>query len=191
MSKSCSRCSESQCFSGRRRNKSQADQKKAKFHQPEGDHLSLLAVYEAWASSKFSNPWFYENFIQARAIRRAQDVRKQLLSILDRYKMDVVSCGKNYNKVPAPKGSRKCVVATNIDEASLRIDGIYYLVDPGFCKQNAFHSKLGMDSLVVVPCSQASARQRAGRAGRTGKCYRLYTENAYKNEMLPTTVPEI
>lgn len=94
---------------------------------------------------------------------------------------------------PAPKGSRKCVVATNIAEASLTIDGIYYVVDPGFCKQNAFNAKIGMDSLVVVPCSQASARQRAGRAGRTGpgKCYRLYTENAYKNEMLSTTVPEI
>ena len=50
-----------------------------------------------------------------------------------------------------------------------------------------------MDSLTVVPISQASARQRAGRAGRTGpgKCYRLYTEAAYKNEMLPTSVPEI
>ena len=50
-----------------------------------------------------------------------------------------------------------------------------------------------MDSLVVMPISQASARQRAGRAGRTGpgKCYRLYTENAFKNEMLPTNVPEI
>jgi ATP-dependent RNA helicase DHX8/PRP22 len=94
---------------------------------------------------------------------------------------------------PAPKGSRKCVVATNIAEASLTIDGIYYVVDPGFCKQNAFNAKIGMDSLVVVPCSQASARQRAGRAGRTGpgKCYRLYTENAYKNEMLSTTIPEI
>ncbi|TMW55938.1 hypothetical protein Poli38472_008586 [Pythium oligandrum] len=94
---------------------------------------------------------------------------------------------------PAPKGSRKCVVATNIAEASLTIDGIYYVVDPGFCKQKAFNAKVGMDSLVVVPCSQASARQRAGRAGRTGpgKCYRLYTENAYKNEMLSTTIPEI
>ncbi|DBA04828.1 TPA: hypothetical protein N0F65_004465 [Lagenidium giganteum] len=94
---------------------------------------------------------------------------------------------------PAPKGSRKCVIATNIAEASLTIDGIYYVVDPGFCKQNCFNSKIGMDSLVVTPCSQASARQRAGRAGRTGpgKCYRLYTENAYKNEMLPTTIPEI
>ncbi|RHY16732.1 hypothetical protein DYB25_004790 [Aphanomyces astaci] len=94
---------------------------------------------------------------------------------------------------PAPKGSRKCVVATNIAEASLTIDGVYYVVDPGFCKEKAFNAKVGMDSLIVVPCSQASARQRAGRAGRTGpgKCYRLYTENAYKNEMLPTAVPEI
>ena len=83
---------------------------------------------------------------------------------------------------PAPEGSRKCVVATNIAEASLTIDGIYYVVDPGFCKQKAFNPKLGMDSLVVTPISQASARQRAGRAGRTGpgKTYRLYTEIAYK-----------
>lgn len=50
-----------------------------------------------------------------------------------------------------------------------------------------------MDSLVVVPVSQANARQRSGRAGRTGpgKCFRLYTEDAYKNEMLPTAVPEL
>lgn len=94
---------------------------------------------------------------------------------------------------PAPKGSRKCVVATNIAEASLTIDGIYYVIDPGFSKQKAFNAKLGMDSLVVTPISQASARQRAGRAGRTGpgKAYRLYTEAAFKNEMLPTNIPEI
>ncbi|KAG7360854.1 ATP-dependent helicase HrpA [Nitzschia inconspicua] len=94
---------------------------------------------------------------------------------------------------PAPAGSRKCVVATNIAEASLTIDGIYYVVDPGFSKQKAFNPKLGMDSLVVTPISQASARQRAGRAGRTGpgKCYRLYTEHAFKTEMLPTNIPEI
>lgn len=94
---------------------------------------------------------------------------------------------------PAPEGARKCVVATNIAEASLTIDGIYYVVDPGFSKQKAFNPKLGMDSLVVTPISQASARQRAGRAGRTGpgKCFRLYTESAYKTEMLPTNIPEI
>ena len=94
---------------------------------------------------------------------------------------------------PAPAGTRKVVIATNIAETSLTIDGIYYVVDPGFVKQNVYNPKLGMDALVVTPISQAAARQRAGRAGRTGpgKCYRLYTEQAYRNEMLPTTVPEI
>mmetsp|Transcript_9795 Transcript_9795/g.12843 ORF Transcript_9795/g.12843 Transcript_9795/m.12843 type:complete len:1251 (+) Transcript_9795:39-3791(+) len=94
---------------------------------------------------------------------------------------------------PAPEGARKCVIATNIAEASLTIDGIYYVVDPGFCKQKCYNPKMGMDSLVVTPCSQASARQRAGRAGRTGpgKCYRLYTESAYKSEMMPSSIPEI
>lgn len=67
----------------------QADQKKSKFFQPEGDHLTLLTVYEAWKNNNFSNPWCFENFIQARSMRRAQDVRKQLLTIMDRYKLDV------------------------------------------------------------------------------------------------------
>jgi ATP-dependent RNA helicase DHX8/PRP22 len=94
---------------------------------------------------------------------------------------------------PAPPGARKVVIATNIAETSITIDGIYYVVDPGFVKQNAYDPKLGMDSLVVTPISQAQANQRAGRAGRTGpgKCFRLYTEAAYQSEMLPTTVPEI
>ncbi|XP_048579311.1 ATP-dependent RNA helicase DHX8 isoform X2 [Nematostella vectensis] len=94
---------------------------------------------------------------------------------------------------PAPPGSRKCVIATNIAETSLTIDGIYYVVDPGFVKQNVYNSKSGMDALVVTPISQAQAKQRSGRAGRTGpgKCYRLYTERAYRDEMLATAVPEI
>lgn len=94
---------------------------------------------------------------------------------------------------PAPPGARKVVIATNIAEASLTIDGIYYVVDPGFAKVKAYNPKIGMDSLVVAPISQASAKQRAGRAGRTGpgKCFRLYTEQAFKNEMLPVSIPEI
>ncbi|KAJ8327909.1 DEAH-box ATP-dependent RNA helicase prp22 [Batrachochytrium dendrobatidis] len=94
---------------------------------------------------------------------------------------------------PAPPGARKVVLATNIAETSITIDGIYYVIDPGFVKHSTYDPKLGMDALVVVPISQAQARQRSGRAGRTGpgKCYRLYTEAAYRNEMLPNSVPEI
>ena len=66
------------------------------------------------------------------------------------------------------------VIATNIAETSLTIDGIYYVVDPGFVKQKVYNSKSGLDALVVTPISQAQAKQRSGRAGRTGpgKCYR-------------------
>ncbi|GIX64202.1 pre-mRNA-splicing factor ATP-dependent RNA helicase, putative [Babesia caballi] len=94
---------------------------------------------------------------------------------------------------PTPPGCRKCVIATNIAEASLTIDGIFYVIDPGFAKVKRYNPRTGMESLVVVPISQASAKQRAGRAGRTGpgKCYRLYTEDSYRSEMLPTAVPEI
>lgn len=94
---------------------------------------------------------------------------------------------------PAPPGARKVVLATNIAETSITIDGVYYVIDPGFVKQNAYDARLGMDSLVVTPISQAQARQRSGRAGRTGpgKCYRLYTEAAYRNEMLPNPIPDI
>jgi ATP-dependent RNA helicase DHX8/PRP22 len=94
---------------------------------------------------------------------------------------------------PGPPGSRKVVIATNIAETSITIDGIYYVVDPGMVKQSAYDPKLGMDRLQVMPISQAQAKQRAGRAGRTGpgKCFRLYTESAFQSEMLPTTTPEI
>lgn len=92
-----------------------------------------------------------------------------------------------------PKGIRKCVVATNIAETSLTIDGIRYVIDSGFCKLRVFSSKIGMDALQITPISQASAGQRKGRAGRTspGICYRLYTEYQYFYELLQNTVPEI
>lgn len=94
---------------------------------------------------------------------------------------------------PTPPGARKVVIATNIAETSLTIDGIVYVIDPGFCKQNNFNARTGMESLIVVPCSKQSANQRAGRAGRVGpgKCFRLYTAWAYKHELEDATVPEI
>jgi ATP-dependent RNA helicase DHX8/PRP22 len=63
---------------------------------------------------------------------------------------------------PAPPGTRKCVIATNIAETSVTIDGIYYVIDPGFSKQNAYDPKLGMDSLVVVVGSCLVAHPQSG-----------------------------
>lgn len=94
---------------------------------------------------------------------------------------------------PTPAGARKVVLATNIAETSLTIDGIVYVVDPGFQKLNQYNARTNLESLVVEPCSRASAGQRAGRAGRVGpgKCFRLYTKQAYMNELDENTVPEI
>ena len=93
----------------------------------------------------------------------------------------------------APDGVRKCVVATNIAETSLTVDGIMYVVDPGYSKLKVYNPRIGMDALQVFPISQANANQRSGRAGRTGpgQCWRLYTERAYRDELLPCAVPEI
>ena len=92
-----------------------------------------------------------------------------------------------------PKGARKVVIATNIAETSLTIDGICYVIDSGFNKQKTYNAKSGMESLVVTPVSQAAANQRAGRAGRTqpGKCFRLFTAFSFQNELEANTVPEI
>lgn len=101
---------------------------------------------------------------------------------------------------PAPparsKGGRpgrKCIISTNIAETSLTIDGIVYVVDPGFSKQKIYNPRIRVESLLVSPISKASAQQRAGRAGRTrpGKCFRLYTEQAFKKELIAQTYPEI
>eukprot|EP00884_Botryococcus_braunii_P018562 jgi/Botrbrau1/538/Bobra.0010s0013.1 len=95
-------------------------------------------------------------------------------------------------KPDGPEG-RKIVVSTNIAETSLTIDGIVYVIDPGFAKQKVYNPRIRVESLLVSPISRASAHQRAGRAGRTrpGKCFRLYTEASFKKDLQEQTYPEI
>lgn len=93
----------------------------------------------------------------------------------------------------AEKGTRKCIVATNIAETSLTVDGVKFVIDSGYSRLKVFQPKMGIDALLIYPISQANANQRSGRAGRTssGVCYRLYTENQFKEELLVSSVPEI
>jgi ATP-dependent helicase HrpB len=82
---------------------------------------------------------------------------------------------------PAPAGRRKIVLATNIAETSLTIDGIRVVVDGGFVRAPRFDVRSGMARLVTMPVSRSSADQRRGRAGRTepGICYRLWSAEAH------------
>ena len=91
-----------------------------------------------------------------------------------------------------PADRRKIVLATNIAETSLTIEGITVVVDSGWSRQLRFDPASGIERLVTARVSAASADQRAGRAGRLGPgvCYRLWTEHQHR-ALLPATAPEI
>ncbi|GFP52319.1 hypothetical protein ACSS6W_003640 [Trichoderma asperelloides] len=127
-------------------------------------------------------------------------VQKRLDALNDPPKLSILPI---YSQMPADlqakifdraaPGVRKCIVATNIAETSLTVDGIKYVVDAGYSKMKVYNPKMGMDTLQITPISQANAGQRSGRAGRTGpgKAFRLYTEKAFKEELYIQTIPEI
>lgn len=134
-----------------------------------------------------------------RAVEILVDYSRAIKDKPDSKKMFVLPM---YSSLPAadqlrvfesfPRSVRKVVVATNLAEASVTIHGIAYVVDSGFVKLRFYNPKTCTDSLVILPISQASAVQRAGRAGRTrpGKAYRLYTAESFKN-LDQFTIPEI
>lgn len=102
--------------------------------------------------------------------------------------------------IPTPKGKTKVVIATNIAETSVTIDGIKTVIDSGIAKVNYYNQKDFTSSLVTLPISRSSCEQRAGRAGRTspGECYRIYSESDYTNrpefgleEILRTDLSEV
>lgn len=90
-------------------------------------------------------------------------------------------------------GGRKVIVATNVAEASVTIDGVGFVVDTGFAKVRAYDPTTGRSQLRVTPISQQSANQRSGRSGRTkkGVAYRLYTESHFHTLMPVRTPPEL
>lgn len=131
------------------------------------------------------------------------DMIKEKLAALEEEGAKPLSVLPIYSQLPtdlqakifqkAEEGMRKVVVATNIAETSLTVDGIKYVIDSGYCKLKVFNPRIGMDALQIFPISQANASQRAGRAGRTGpgQCFRLYSERNFREEMLKINVPEI
>lgn len=96
-------------------------------------------------------------------------------------------------KVFSPDRScRNVILSTNIAEASVTIPGIVYVIDSGFVKLKSYNPLTSMESLIIAPISQASADQRAGRAGRitNGKAYRLYTFDGFSS-LAKQSIPEM
>lgn len=93
---------------------------------------------------------------------------------------------------PDPRGRRKVVVATNIAETSLTIEGVRIVIDAGLERRQRFDPASGMGRLETLRISRASADQRRGRAGRTapGVCYRLWSESVHAS-LLPQSPAEI
>ena len=149
--------------------------------EPDGDILVFLTGREE-----------IDNAVQAISERSAQlHPRAQAMMPLPLY-AGLSTEQQMYVFEPAPEETRKVIFATNIAEASVTIDGIAYVVDTGFVKLRAFNPLTGIETLTATAISKASATQRAGRAGRTksGKCFRLYTEETYQS-LEESGIPEI
>ncbi|MEO1767417.1 ATP-dependent RNA helicase HrpA [Thiobacter sp. AK1] len=86
------------------------------------------------------------------------------------------------DRVFAPHGARRIVLATNVAETSLTVPGIRYVIDPGLARVKRYSYRNKVDQLLIEPISQASANQRAGRCGRvaSGVCVRLYSEAEFQ-----------
>ena len=141
-----------------------------------------------------------------RAIRLAEetlDHHQQQNSMQNRSQKQV-DCLPLYGTLPyqmqarvfqpeSNKKRRRIIFATNMAETSVTVPRISHVIDCGLAKLPFFDPKTGFDRLVVTATSHASARQRAGRAGRiqAGKCYRLYTEQYMVDKMAASTPPEI
>lgn len=119
-----------------------------------------------------------------------KEFQRRPLEILPLYSL--LSPEKQQRVFTKFQNKRKVILSTNIAETSITIDGVKFVVDSGFVKIKYFNADDGVEALGVIPISKASAKQRAGRAGRNqpGKCIRLYTENAFE-ELDDFGIPEI
>jgi ATP-dependent helicase HrpB len=130
----------------------------------------------------------------AGEIRRAQDDLAEVAATFDLALLPLYGelPTEEQDRAIAPATRRKVILATNVAETSVTIDGVVAVIDAGLARVARHSPWSGMPSLVIEPIAQASAIQRAGRAGRTrpGRALRLYTKHDYDTRR-PRDLPEI
>lgn len=116
-------------------------------------------------TSSYPTSWFFLNAQGQEEIEAAHENLEETSRALGNKVMELIICPIYANlpsdmqaKIfePTPEGARKVVLATNIAETSITIDGVVFVIDPGFVKQNSYNPRTGMSSLIVVPASPAS-----------------------------------
>jgi ATP-dependent RNA helicase DDX35 len=173
------------------------------FAQPASDYIHAT-VETAWKIYREDNSGDILCFLPSgedidRAIRIAEEQFQEHTQSVDFLPLYGTLPYHMQQRVFQPKDNqkqatrRRIIFATNIAETSVTVPGITHVIDTGLVKLPYFDPKTGLDRLIVGPTSQASARQRAGRSGRvrSGKCYRLYTEQYLLKDMMAQTPPEI
>lgn len=127
-----------------------------------------------------------EIFESARVLRARFGERYDILPLYARLRTS------DQNRVFAPGGRRRLVLATNVAETSLTVPNIGFVIDPGLARINRYSYRSKLTRLPIEPVSQASANQRAGRCGRVapGVCLRLYSESDFRTRP-DFTEPEI
>lgn len=132
----------------------------------------------------------YDDIINCKDAILKSNINKNAINICMLHgSMNVASQNEVFNCKP---GKQKIILATNVAETSITIDAVAYVIDTGRVKEKSYDSLGNAFALSVNWISKASAKQRAGRAGRCkpGVCFHIYSRERY-NSMLLTTIPEI
>ena len=125
-----------------------------------------------------------------RSAEAIEDIARREGLVIERLYGDLSP--REQDAVLRPSADRKVVLATNVAETSITIPNVTAVIDSGLARVMRYDANVGLPSLQLEPVSQASADQRAGRAGRTapGVCYRLWPQAMHRSRA-EQTAPEV
>ncbi|EFN50566.1 hypothetical protein CHLNCDRAFT_136277, partial [Chlorella variabilis] len=141
----------------------ESDAAREKFFVPESDHLTLLHVYQQWKTNGYRADWCSQHFLQHKGLKKAKEVRTQLLDIMQQHKVPVISCGTDWDTV------RKCVTAVE-PEWLAELGPMFFSIKETHTsrleqrqKERDARSKMELEMTKVQVEKQAAAAQEAAK----------------------------